>query len=90
MATKTKTPTAKAVVGEVIKATGDNKGKGFDSKSLEKFKKANNLSTTSGFKKQTWIPLSPAFNNLIGLPGLPEGQITILRGLSDTGKSTAL
>lgn len=74
---------AKAALGKAVKG-------GFDSSTLNKFKKAHNLGVNSGFKAQEWIPLSPAFNEVIKLPGLPKGQITLLRGLSDTGKSTAL
>ena len=77
---------AKAAVSKAIKPpTGK-----FDSSTLSKFKKAHNLGVNAGFKDQTWLPLSQAFNNVIKLPGLPKGQITLLRGLSDTGKSTAL
>lgn len=75
----------KVAVSKAIKSTGK-----FDSGLLAKFKKANNLGANAGFKEQAWLPLSPAFNEVIGLPGLPKGQITLLRGLSDTGKSTAL
>lgn len=57
---------------------------------LEAFKKGKNLINNSKFKKQEWIPLSPAFNNAISLPGIPCGQITIIRGHSDTGKTTAM
>ena len=78
---------AKVAVSRAI--NGDGKAK-FNSALLSKFKKANNLGANSGFKPQGWYPLSPAFNKVIGLPGLPKGQITLLRGLSDTGKSTAL
>jgi hypothetical protein len=74
---------AKAAVSKAIKA-------GFDSSTLSKFKKSHNLGANSGYKEQSWLPLSPAFNEVIGLPGLPKGQITLFRGLSDTGKSTAL
>lgn len=76
---------AKVAVSKAIKNVGK-----FDSATLSKFKKAHNLGANAGFKEQTWLPLSPAFNEVIKLPGLPKGQITLLRGLSDTGKSTAL
>ncbi len=91
MATKKKVeenkevPSIKSAASSALK----NKG-GFDREYIDKFKKSKNLSTNIGFKKQSWIPLSDAFNNAIGLPGLPEGQIILLRGLSDTGKTTAL
>lgn len=76
---------AKAAISNAIKGPGK-----FDSALLAKFKKSNNLGGNSGFKEQEWYPLSPAFNKVIGLPGIPKGQITLFRGLSDTGKSTAL
>lgn len=58
--------------------------------SLDNFKKSKNLLEGAKFKKQEWIPLSPAFNAAIGLPGLPKGHITVIRGHSDTGKTTAM
>jgi hypothetical protein len=62
----------------------------FNSELLNKFKKSHNLSNNSVFKPQEWIPVSPAFSKAVGLPGLPKGHITLLIGLSDTGKSTTL
>lgn len=58
---------------------------------LENFKKGKNLSSTSvKFKDQAWIPLSKAFQEALQIPGIPIGHITLLRGHSDTGKTTAL
>jgi hypothetical protein len=58
---------------------------------LDKFKKSKNLSSTSvKFKEQRWIPLSSAFQDTLQIPGNPIGHITLLRGHSDTGKTTAL
>jgi len=58
---------------------------------LDKFKQSKNLSATSiKFKEQTWIPLSDAFQETLSIPGIPKGHITLLRGHSDTGKTTAL
>jgi hypothetical protein len=69
-------------IKEVVK--GDFSG-------LDKFKKAKNLSSTSvKFKEQKWIPLSDAFQETLSIPGIPIGHITLLRGHSDTGKTTAL
>jgi hypothetical protein len=64
-----------------------NKKGGFE---LDKFKKSKNLSEKGRFKTQEWIPLSPAFNDSISLPGLPHGHISLIRGHSDTGKTTAM
>lgn len=78
---QTEEKTMKSSVGNAI-----NKKASFD---LEGFKKSKNLQANSNFKKQEWIPLSPAFNEIIGLPGIPKGHISLCRGKSDTGKSTA-
>jgi hypothetical protein len=61
--------------------------KGFN---LNKFKEQKLLSKNVRFKDQKWIPLSPAFQEITSIPGIPMGHITMLRGHSDTGKSTAL
>ena len=59
--------------------------------SLDNFKKSKNLSTTSvKFKEQRWVPMSQAFQDALQIPGIPIGHITLLRGHSDTGKTTAL
>jgi hypothetical protein len=42
------------------------------------------------FKEQEWIPLSSAFQDVTSIPGIPMGHIVLLRGHSDTGKTTAL
>ena len=58
---------------------------------LDGFKKSKNLSSSPvKFKEQTWIPLSQAFQDTLSVPGIPIGHITLLRGHSDTGKTTAL
>jgi hypothetical protein len=62
-------------------------GKSFD---LDTFKKSKNLDQSVKFKEQTWIPLSQAFRDVLSIPGVPVGHITLLRGHSDTGKTTAL
>ena len=61
--------------------------KGFD---LKKFKQSKMLNKNVRFKDQKWIPLSKAFQEVTSIPGIPMGHITMLRGHSDTGKSTAL
>lgn len=71
---------AKAAVSKAIKG-------GYD---LAAFKKSKNLGTNSTWKKQEWLPLSPAFNDAISLPGLIVGGINLLRGHSDTGKTLAM
>ena len=58
---------------------------------LSKFKSKKGFSNASvKFKPQKWIPLSKAFQEITNVPGFPQGHITLLRGHSDTGKTTAL
>ena len=58
---------------------------------LSKFKSKKGFSNASvKFKPQKWIPLSKAFQDITNVPGIPQGHITLLRGHSDTGKTTAL
>lgn len=58
---------------------------------LSNFKKKKGFSNASvKFKTQRWIPLSKAFQDITSLPGIPTGHITLLRGHSDTGKTTAM
>ena len=75
-----KKETLNATVSNAIKAAPD----------LEKFKKGKNLAAGVVFKDQKWIPLSQAFQDTLQIPGIPIGHITLLRGHSDTGKTTAL
>jgi hypothetical protein len=57
---------------------------------LNKFKDKKMLNQNVKFKTQMWIPVSQALQDVISLPGIPMGHITLLRGHSDTGKTTAL
>lgn len=58
---------------------------------LKNYKQSRNLgSTNTKFKPQEWMPVSEAFMEATGLKGIPIGHITLLRGLSDTGKTTLL
>jgi hypothetical protein len=68
-------------------AIKSSSGKSFD---LDNFKKSKNLSESSKFKKQRWIPFSPAVTEALSIPGVPMGQVTIARGGSDTGKTTLM
>ena len=58
--------------------------------SLASFKKKKGFVSTVKFKEQDWIPLSKAWQTVTSLPGIPAGHITILRGHTDTGKTTTL
>jgi sucrose-6-phosphate hydrolase SacC (GH32 family) len=57
---------------------------------LSKFKTKKGLDKNIKFKDQQWIPLSPAFQQVTSIPGIPMGHIVMLRGHSDTGKTTAM
>ena len=57
---------------------------------LDNFKKSKSLNRTVKFKEQRWIPFSSALQEALGIPGVPMGGITLLRGHSNTGKSTTL
>jgi|TARA_R100000951_G_scaffold19252_1_gene16052 hypothetical protein len=57
---------------------------------MESFKTKKGLTSSVKFKDQEWIPLSPAFTDVLSIPGIPLGHIVLLRGHSDTGKTTAL
>ena len=57
---------------------------------LSSFKEKKGLKQNVKFKEQTWIPLSQAFQDVTSIPGIPQGHIVLLRGHSDTGKTTAL
>mgnify|MGYP001546216889 CR=1 FL=1 len=57
---------------------------------LGKFKEKKMLNANAKFKPQQWIPLSQAFQDVTSIPGIPAGHIVLLRGHSDTGKTTAL
>jgi len=57
---------------------------------LDGFKSKKGLTSKAKFKDQEWIPLSPAYQEITSVPGIPMGHIVLLRGHSDTGKTTAL
>ena len=57
---------------------------------LNSFKEKKGLKQNIKFKDQEWIPLSKAFQDVTSVPGIPMGHIILLRGHSDTGKTTAL
>ena len=78
---------AKKEKASLTEAVSAELKKGF---SLDKFKEKKLLSGNVKFKSQQWIPLSPAFQEVTSIPGIPMGHIVMLRGHSDTGKTTAL
>jgi hypothetical protein len=72
--------TLSQVVSESLK-------KSFD---IDAFKKSKFLDQSTKFKKQKWIPFSPAVQEALSIPGVPTGHLTIARGGSDTGKTSLL
>jgi hypothetical protein len=57
---------------------------------LASFKNKKGLDKNVKFKDQEWLPLSKAFHDVTSIPGVPMGHIVLLRGHSDTGKTTAM
>ena len=55
---------------------------------LDKFKEKKSLNNKVKFKDQKWIPFSEALQKALSLPGIPMGHISVVRGKSNTGKST--
>jgi hypothetical protein len=59
--------------------------------SLDKFKKGKNLGqSSSNFKPQAWINFTEPVKEMLEMPGVPKGHITLVRGHSNTGKTTLL
>lgn len=57
---------------------------------LDGFKDSEGLNRDVRNKELSWIPLSEAFFEALGIPGIPRGYFTSFRGFSNTGKSTAI
>lgn len=57
--------------------------------SLDNYKKKIGLDDFPD-KETKWIKISKAMENATGLPGFPMGYVSLVRGFSNTGKSTAL
>lgn len=56
---------------------------------LDAFLESENLNSEPKDKELTWIPLSKAWFDALKLPGFPRGFVSLVRGYSNTGKSTA-
>jgi hypothetical protein len=88
---------AKKKIEEEITETESSKIKHNDTKSIAKkkffnlaeYKKQKGFSSTK-FKPQEWLNLPPAFIDATGIIGVPMGAITLVRGHSDTLKSSLL
>lgn len=61
--------------------------KGKKSFSLEDYKKVKQGGSVA-FKPQDWIRMSPAFQTVTGLPGIPTNSLVVCHGRSNSGKST--
>lgn len=57
--------------------------------SLDDFKKKVGATTVAS-KPLEWIPIDDGLEKATGMPGIPRGYVTLFRGYSNTGKSTAL
>lgn len=57
---------------------------------LNSFKRSLVPNSSNREKELTWIPLSEAFTEAVKLPGVPRGFVSLFRGYSNTGKSTAI
>jgi hypothetical protein len=55
---------------------------------LNKFKEKKSLGGNVKFKEQAWIPFSSAMQEALSIPGIAMGHINIVRGASNTGKTT--
>jgi hypothetical protein len=60
--------------------------KNFD---LDSFLESENLNSDPKDKELSWVPLSKAWHDSLKLPGFPRGFVSLIRGYSNTGKSTA-
>lgn len=58
--------------------------------SLDDFKAQKGLNNEVKDKDLTWLPLSEAFSDALNIPGIPRGYVSLFRGFSNTGKSTAI
>ena len=56
---------------------------------LDAFLESENFNTEPKDKELSWIPLSKAWFDALKLPGFPRGYVSLVRGYSNTGKSTA-
>lgn len=57
--------------------------------SLNDFKKKIGAENVPS-KPLQWIPIDDALTEATGMPGVPKGYVSLFRGYSNTGKSTAL
>lgn len=65
---------------------GPQKKKEFN---LDNFLEEEGLESKPNDKELSWIPLSKAWHDALKIPGFPRGFLSLIRGFSNTGKSTA-
>jgi hypothetical protein len=56
---------------------------------MDSFLESENINSEPKDKDLTWVPLSKAWHDALKLPGFPRGYVSLVRGYSNTGKSTA-
>jgi hypothetical protein len=56
---------------------------------LDSFLESENINSEPRDKELSWVPLSKAWHDALKLPGFPRGYLSLVRGYSNTGKSTA-
>jgi len=56
---------------------------------LDAFMADEGLDSKPNDKELSWIPLSKAWHDALKIPGFPRGFLSLIRGFSNTGKSTA-
>lgn len=81
--------TKKENKGEIVPTNKQRKPTAKKSFSLKDFKK-NIGGEDVPDKPLKWISCSPALQKATGLPGFPMGYVSLARGFSNTGKSTAV
>lgn len=80
----------KSIYGEITDKVNSPKkvNSTFD---LGKFKNGKNLgASNSNYKPQEWISFTPSVQEILQIPGTPKGHTTLIRGRSNTGKTTLL
>ena len=57
---------------------------------LDTFLETEGMNSEPKDKELSWVPLSKAWHDALKLPGFPRGYVSLVRGYSNTGKSTAI
>lgn len=73
----------------MAKKKGPKKGIKKDDFNLDEFLNGEGLNSEPNDKPLSWIPLNKAWFDALNLPGFPRGFVSLVRGYSNTGKSTA-